>query len=362
MENRDKFKFTTMLIITALIPILIYSLAILAGYKKYAINNNFKALETIRDEKLERIRYSYEQLFSKLRTISFFEGEKLIDNNVNVTYLMKTTPELENIFIYDGNFKIVNRYKRDESMEKIFANRLKYIQFYSFYYFENLDSIKDNVFQIVYVPIKDRGFAVFLLNNHILKRVVKGNPKYLVDIYSDRYLTLASSYRRDISSDGITKKMQQVSKGKEKNEIYNGKLLSYSFVDFETSFIYLAIENRESFIKSFNHKFFKYIALVVILTISITILISWKMFDFITTHQSMREFTYNFDSFLIKKLESDIKKSANSINNILENYRDFQVLKDDLDETIESLSKRSLEKKRDDDDAKIDHPKTKKDN
>jgi hypothetical protein len=177
--------------------------------------------------------------------------------------------------------------------------------------------------------------------------VIDIDKGFRVDIYNDKYRLIKSTYKRKMNVKEINEFTKKVTDGIVNSELIDGKVHSYSMLPMNGAEFYIVVQNETEILNRFKRELLHYTVFIILFSMCISFLISWKFLDFINTHITKKQISYDYDDYQIKKVSGRITENLVSLDRILSYYNDFLVLKNDMEEVKKGLAHRKERVERD---------------
>lgn len=347
MKVKYKLEFTFFLLLIALVPIFLYTIILNFEYKKNIKSRNYSYLETVRDTNLKMLEQSYELLINSIDFLIKSNKDKRNIRTLNLDRIKNSSDFIDAIYTFSPNFKIekFSSNMKDEifSQEQI-LNTVRNANFSNKYYLENIDSSQE--YNILVFNYFNAGYVALILNYKIFN-IIDIDKGFKVDIYNDKYRLIKSTHKRKINMKEINEFTKKVTDGIINSEIIDGKVYSYSMLSMNGAEFYIVIQNETAVLQRFRRELLHYTVFIILFSLCMSFLISWKFLDFINTHVSKKQISYGYDDYQIKKVNGRISENLVSIDRILSYYNDFLVLKNDMEEVKKGLAHRREHVERD---------------
>jgi hypothetical protein len=239
--------------------------------------------------------------------------------------------------------------------EEQILNTVRNANFSRKYYMENVDS--EQGYNILVFNYFNAGYVALILNYKMFD-IVDIDKGFKVDIYNDKYRLIKSTYKRKMNIKEIDDFTKKVTDGIVNSEMIDGKVHSYSMLPMNGAEFYIVVQNETAILQRFRKELLHYTVFIILFSLCVSFLISWKFLDFINTHVTKKQISYDYDDYQIKKVSGRISENLVSLDRILSYYNDFLVLKNDMEEVKKGLAHRRERIERDEkDEDKTNKPK-----
>jgi hypothetical protein len=293
------------------------------------------------------LKQNYQLLINSSDYLIKSTGDKNNVRKIDLDSLKNSSRYIDAVYTFSPNYifeTFSSNIKDDIFSKEQIANVVRNANFSQKYYLENIDS--ENGYNVLVFNYFNSGYVALILNYEIFD-VIDIDKGFRVDIYNDKYRLIKSTYRRKMNVKEITKFTKKVTDGVINSELIDGKVHSYSMLPMNGAEFYIVVQNETAILTRFKRELIHYTIFIILFSTCLSFLISWKFLDFINTHITKKQISYDYDDYQIKKVSGRISENLVSIDRILSYYNDFLVLKNDMEEVKKGLAHRRERVERD---------------
>jgi hypothetical protein len=336
-----KYKLGSVIVFVLLVAFCatLYSFYYIYSSNKSINENQIKYIEILRSKNKELIKNYYnfiENYFQKdYEDINFklINDEDIVLNEFHSKN--RNRDNIENILILDKNLEILNSLNENflestiDLMKEYSFDVSPYIS--SFYYSENI------ILQYIAFKNSENEYIVYIINNDIFDKLIKIPENYEIDIYNNQFQLIYSTKDNPEFISSINTLTKKILDGNTKTEKEDGNLNSYTFVDFETSSIYLNVSTSLSYI---NDKLKKIIINAIFLTVFISVigLVTGSLYTKYTANGYESKSRVQSDSALLDYFGENILEAMIKVDDVIETLEKLSNLKQSLYESNNNLN------------------------
>lgn len=277
LKRRLTMKIVGLFSIVMIIPIVLFYLLSSSFVQRILYEDFDRKLEIFKNSKIEIVNAYYSSVKEEMKNVS--ERIKVEGSEVDYSFLKEYASRLnlENIYIYDSNFKVLNeigvlkRLPTEELIGQFFSSEFKLGK-----YIIDKEDIYQNAFFKFFID-GNPFYIVFEISPDGYQEKLLRDKTYEYDLLNDEFYVISSSDENKINDIEINEVTKKLLDGYAGVESVKGTRYSYSYVDAFDSPLYIQVYDLEDGIYSRIGKLRYYLVIVVFISLMAGFLAIWNM-------------------------------------------------------------------------------------